>query len=145
MISNEQWQNNWSAVSPAGAVRIELLRSAAKRRVPKQVVRELPTGTPIVLCTSAHGAIRRCRRFADATGIELEREYLAFPSVRSPAYLVEDAPATVGFFLETVLVTPPRIPCATLIEACVGLLRTLSPRRLIRSVAPGRIVVGTRT
>jgi hypothetical protein len=145
MISNERWRNNWAAVSPAGAVRIDLRRSAAKQRLPNRTVRELPTGTSVVLCTSGPGAVRRCRRFASAAGIELEREYLAFPSVHSPAYLVEDAPATVGFFVETVLVTPPRIPFATLIEACLGLLRAMSPRRLIRIIAPGRIVVGTRT
>jgi hypothetical protein len=145
MIANERWRNNWLAVSPAGAVRIDLGRSATKRRGQEPEIRKLPPGTPVVLCASAPGAIRRCRRFAAAAGIDLEREYLAFPSAASPAYLVEDAPATIGVFVKTVLVTPPRIRFAAPLEACVGLLRALSPWRLIRRIALGRVVVGRRS
>lgn len=145
MISNQRWRNNWLAVGPAGAVGLDLGRSMRKRHVHEPSLRELPSGTPVVLCASAPGAIRRCRRFAAEAGIELEREYLAFPSARSPAYLVEDAPPTIGVFVQTVLVTPPRTPFSTPIEACLGLLRALSPWRLIRRIAPGRVVVGRRT
>lgn len=145
MISNERWRNNWLAVSPAGAVRVNLARSATKRHLQAPTVRGVPPGTPVVLCASAPGAIRRCRRFAADAGIQLEREYLAFPSAGSPAYLVEDAPSTIEVFVKTVLVTPPRTPFSTPIEACLGLLRALSPWRLIRRIAPGRVVVGRRT
>ncbi len=144
MAWSEQWQENWGTVSSAGAVRVELGRSAANRRRASRTVRELQAGTPIVVCVRGPGAMRRCRRFASGAGIELDREYLAFPSVRSPAYLVEAAPAPVHFFIETVLVTPPRMRCAGLIEACVTAVRSLSPQRLIRLLAPGRVVVGSR-
>jgi hypothetical protein len=145
VISNERWRNNWLVVGPTGAVAVDLGRSSAtKRRLHERSIRELPPATPVVLRASAPGAIRRCRRFAAEAGIELEREYLAFPSARSPAYLVEDAPATVDVFVKTALVTPPRTPFSTPIEACLGLLRALSPWRLIRSLAPGRVVVGRR-
>jgi hypothetical protein len=144
VISNERWRNNWLVVGPAGAVAVDLSRSATERRVDPRSIRELPPATPVVLRASAPGAIRRCRRFAAEAGIELEREYLAFPSVRSPAYLVEDTPATIDVFVQTALVTPPRTPFATPIEACVGLVRALSPWRLIRRIAPGRVVVGRR-
>jgi hypothetical protein len=144
MVGSEQWQDNWGVVGPAGAVRIDLGRSVAKRRLATESVRELSNGTSIVLCARAPGAKQRCRRFASRAGIELDREYLAFPSVRSPAYLVEDAPTTGGFFVGTILVAPPRIRFATLMEGGLAALRALSSQRLIRLVAPGRIVVGTR-
>jgi hypothetical protein len=143
VISNERWRNNWLVVGPAGAVAVDLSRSATER-LDAQSIRALPPATPVVLRASAPGAIRRCRRFAAEAGIELEREYLAFPSVASPAYLVEDAPATIDVFVQTALVTPPRTPFSTPIEACVGLVRALSPWRLIRRIAPGRVVVGRR-
>jgi hypothetical protein len=145
VISNQRWRNNWLAVGPAGAVAVDLGRSPSKLRVHEPKIRGLPAGTPVVLRASAPGAIRRCRRFAAAAGLELEREYLAFPSARSPAYLVEDVPATVGIFVKTALVTPPRTPFATAVEACLSLLRALRPWRLIRRIAPGRVVVGRRT
>jgi|SRR6266540_43489 hypothetical protein len=145
MISNDRWRNNWLTVGPAGAARVDLGRWGMKRQVEEPAIRDLPPGTPVVLRASAPGAIRRCRRFAAEARIELEREYLAFPSVGSPAYLVEDAPATIGVFVKTVLVTPPRAPFSTPIEASLGLLRALSPWRLIRRIAPGRVVVGRRT
>ena len=143
MLSNDRWRNNWLTVGPAGAARVDLGRWGTSR-VEEPAISELPPGTPVVLRASAPGAIRRCRRFAARARIELEREYLAFPSVGTPAYLVEDAPATVGVFVKTVLVTPPRTPFSTAIEASLGLLRALSPWRLIRRIAPGRVVVGRR-
>jgi hypothetical protein len=144
MAWSEQWRDNWGTVSPAGAVRVELGRSTAEGRDAARTARDLPAGTPIVVCAGGLGAMRRCRRFASNAGIELDRVYLAFPSVRSPAYLVEAAPAPVHFFVETVLVTPPRMRCAALLEACLAGVRALSPQRLIRALAPGRVAVGTR-
>ena len=145
MVSNERWRNNWLVVGPDGAVAVDLGRRRAKRHLDRPSIRQLPPGTAVVVRASAPRAIRRCRRFAAEAEIELEREYLAFPSARSPAYLVEDAPSTVGIFLQTALVAPPRARFATVIEACFVLLRALGPWRLIRRIAPGRVVVGRRT
>ena len=145
MLSDERWRNNWLVVGRPGAVRIDLGRSATTRESSLRAVADLAAGTPVVLCATAPGAIRRCRRFASATGIELEREYLAFPTARTPAYLVEDARAPVGVFVKTVLVTPPGAPFATAIGAFLSVLRILNPWRLIRVLALGRIVAGTRT
>lgn len=145
MIDNERWRGNWKVVSPVGTVRVDLARSSAKRRTLREQVRELPAGTPVVLAASAPGAIRRCRTFATDAGIELEREYLAFPSALAPAYLVEDAPAPLAVFVRTVLVFPFRSAWFAPIEAGMTLLRALSPWRLLRAMAPGRIVVGRRS
>lgn len=144
MIGEKRWRNNWMAISPANAVRLDVQRSVAKRRALKQRIRDLPAGTPVVLLGSPPGAIRRCRRLAAKAGIELEREYLAFPSAESPGYLVEDAPAPVRTFVKKVLVAPPRTAWSTPIQVGLGVLRTFSPWRSIRMVAP-RVVVGRRT
>ena len=144
MVGTERWRDNWLVVSPTGALRVDLDRSSAKREGLKRRIRELPPGSPVVLVTSAPGAIRRCRRFAAATNVNLESEYLAFPSASASAYLVEDDPAPLRLFVKTILVAPPRSSFARLLAAGLGLLRTLRPLLLIRAIAPGRVVVGRR-
>ena len=107
-------------------------------------IRALPSGTPIVLFASAPGAIRRCRAFAAASGIALEDSYLAFPSARAPAYLVEDHPAPLRLFVRTILAAPPRRGVASPLAAGLAVVRAFHPWRLLRSLAPGRVVVGRR-
>lgn len=145
MLGSQRWRSNWRVVSPAGGVRLELPRSRRRRRELERDVRELPAGTPIVLCASAPGAHGRCRRFAARTGIEPERRYLAFPSAAAPGYLVEEGPAPVAFFLRSVLVAPPGTLLSAPIGAGLGVLRVLGPWRMTRGLAPGRVVVGRRT
>lgn len=145
MIAADRWRENWRVLGASDAMRVHVGRSAARRRTSKQVVRALPAGTPVVLCASAPGAIERCRDFASEAGIELERAYLAFPSAQAPAYLVEDRPAPVGVFVQTVLAAPPRTAFALPIGAGLSLLRRSNPWRLLRRIAPGRMVVGKRT
>ena len=102
-------------------------------------------GTRVVLSASAPGAAARCRAFASAAGIELEREYLAFPTAAAPAYLVEDTPAPVRLFVTNVLMAPPSTRFALPMEIGLGLLRRLKSWHLVRALAPGRVVVGRRT
>ena len=144
MVGADRWRSNWRVVSPPAAVPVELRRSAAGRAAARQRISGLPAGTPVVLFASAPGAIRRCRSFASKAGIRLDREYLAFPSAAAPGYLVEDQAAPIRAFVKSVLVAPPRSPLSTAIEAGLGLVRGLSPRRLARRLAPGRVVVGRR-
>jgi hypothetical protein len=94
---------------------------------------------------SAPGAAGRCRAFASAAGVELEREYLAFPSAAAPAYLVEDAPAALRLFVENILVAPPRVPFSRAVEGALSLLRRSRSWRTVRTLAPGRVAVGRRT
>jgi hypothetical protein len=107
-------------------------------------VRALPAGTPVVLFASAPGAIRRCKAFAAAADVALETGYLAFPSARAPAYLVEDDPAPLRLFVRTILASPPRRSSVSLLGAGLVVVRAFHPWRLIRSIAPGRVVVGKR-
>jgi len=145
MLGAERWRGNWRVVSPLGGVRIELPRSRRRRRDVERTVRELPAGTPVVLCASAPGAGGRCRRFAARAGIAPERRYLAFPSAAAPGFLVEEGAAAVGFFLRTVLVAPPGTMLSAPIGAGLSVLRALAPWRVTRGLAPGRVVVGRRT
>jgi hypothetical protein len=144
VIGEKRWRDNWLVVSPDGSQRVDLRRGRPQRRAQSESVRALPAGTPVVLFATAPGAIGRCRSFASEAGIEVEREYLAFPNAAAPGYLVEDAPASVGLFVETFLVAPPRSRFATPLEAAFGLLRRLGSWRLIRMLAPGRVAVGRR-
>jgi len=144
MIGSDRWRDNWRVVSRPGSVRLDLGRSASRREAAFRKVRDLPAGAGVVLCASAPGAARRCRAFVARSGLELEREYLAFPSAVAPAYLVEDAPASVGVFVKAVLVTPPGIRFPLPIDAGLALARAVSPWRLIRTLAPGRVVVARR-
>ena len=144
MSDHERWRHNWRAVSPAEAVRVELPRSRRKRYASRHTVSELPVGTAVVLSASAPLAARRCRQFAADAGVELDREYLAFPTANAPAYLVEDVAASIRLFLKTVLVAPPGASWSAPIGAVLGALRALNQWRLIRRIAPGRVAVGTR-
>jgi hypothetical protein len=145
MVTAQHWRSNWLVISPPGAVRVDVHRSAAGRRRALRSVRALPTGTPVVLLTPAPGAIRRCRAFAARAGIVAEREFLAFPSAAAPGCLVEDAGPAIVVFAQSILVAPPGAALAGAIEAVLGPLRAVRPWRLIRALAPGRVVVGRRT
>jgi len=145
MASSERWRNNWLAVAAPGAAQVDLGRPFTRRDHGARRVSELATGSPVVVRASAPGATRRCRRFATRAGIGVDRVYLAFPSATSPAYLVEDAAAPIRLFVSSVLVTPPRTPLSTPIEALLSLVRLVKPWRLVRAAAPGCVVVGTRT
>jgi hypothetical protein len=144
VFDHKRWENNWRIVGREGAVRVDLGRSAVGRRALRRAVRELPPETPVAMIAAAPRARARARAFATTVGIEVEREYLAFPSAASPAYLVEDAQAPIRLFLDRILVPPPRSIWSTPIDIVLKVLRAL-PWRVIRTTAPGRIVVGRRT
>jgi hypothetical protein len=143
MTSGDRWTENWRTVAPPGAVHIELGRT----REPSwgSLRHDIAPGTHVVVSASAPRAARRCRRFAAASGIALEREFLAYPSARAPAYLVEDARVTVAQFAERCLVAPPRVPFATVVDRGVALVRLVRAWWLVRLLAPGRVVVGKRS
>jgi len=145
MVGAERWRDNWRVVSPPGAVAIEVHRSRAQRERALSHARALPATTPVTLVTAAPGAARRGRRFAAQAGIAAERHYLAFPSAVAPGLLVEDVRPAIRAFAQSVLMVPPRAPLATAVGAVVGVVRVVRPWRVIRALAPGRVIVGRRT
>ncbi len=145
MTSGEnRWRENWRAIAPPDAVLLQLPRGQPKRTLGLALATLAP-GTPVVLQASAPGAIRRCRSFAMRTAIEVEREYLAFPSAVAPAYLVEDAPDSARLFFGSVLTAPPRPRFSRLFATGLWALRKLASWRGLRFIAPGRMVVGRLT
>jgi len=143
MASGDRWRENWRTVAPPGAVYIDLGRASEPSW--RCLGHDVERGTHIVLSASAPRAARRCRRFAAAAGIELEREFLAYPSAQAPAYLVEDVRVAVAQFAERCLVAPPRVPFAAVVDRGVALVRLLRAWWLVRLLAPGRVVVGRRS
>jgi hypothetical protein len=143
-ISAQRWRENWRAVTADGAVHVSVPRLRRQRRSPLAAVRELPAGARVVLSASAPGAAARCKAFASAAGVAVDREYLAFPTAATPAYLVQDAPAPARLFVTNVLLAPPGLRFSLPVDAALGLVRRLKSWRLIRVLAPGRVVVGRR-
>jgi hypothetical protein len=129
---------------PPGAVRVDLRRWRANYRDALRAVADLPAGTPVVLSAVAPGAIGRCRSFAADTGIEVDGEYLAFPTASAP--LISSRTHRPPFVSSSRRCWSLRRAAFshTVIEAAVVLLRALRPWRLMRVVAPGRVVVGRR-
>jgi len=139
-----RWRNNRRLLGPADATHLQVPVSRRARRACEQRLRELPSGTDVILVAGTRGAGRRCRAVAARAGIAVERTFLAFPSADSPAYLVEDEPAPVRVFLKTILVAPPRATRSLPMLAAVRTLRSLGTWRLVRTLAPGCLLVGRR-
>jgi hypothetical protein len=139
-----RWQDNVRMIAPPDAVRVEVRWRPRDRRALRSELWGLPAGTPVVLFSLGPGGRRRCRALAQDAGIQVEREYVAFPSARAPAYLVEDAAPAWRYFVRAVLATPPRVRFPRLVDAAVRVARGVSRWPAVRGLSPGRVVVGRR-
>jgi hypothetical protein len=144
MAGHARWRTNRLAVSPAGSAHATLERRRPARRAQERPLRRLAAGTPVVLSAAGPGAAIRCRASAERAGIVVERAYLAFPSAEEAAYLVEDSAAPVRLFVHNLLVAPPGSVMRAPVDAALALVRAFMPWRVLRVVAPGRVVVGRR-
>jgi hypothetical protein len=140
----ERWRRNRHVVAPRDALVAEVTPFRRRSRAQLREVGALAAGSPVVVCSPPPFARRRCRRFAAAAGIDIHREYLAVPTPRAPAYLVEDAPAATAYFVRSILVPPPRTFWAGPFRLGLAVVSKLAdPGRIVRVIAP-RLVVGTR-
>jgi hypothetical protein len=145
MIAAERWRGNLALVRPMGALVSEVPGRRRDRRRLEGALRALQSGSEVVLEASGPFAARRCRSVAERAGIELRREYAALPSARAPAYLVEDAPASVALFVDSLLAPPPRSRLSTPAAAVIWAMRQMGDASgLLRMLAPGRVAVGRR-
>jgi hypothetical protein len=144
VIGAQRWSSNWVVAGPPGAVRVDLPRSPLQRRPALERVLALPAGSPVVLAASAPGARRRCRSFAARAAIVPEREFLAFPSSAAPGCLVEDTRPSIALFVDAALLAPPGTGLSAAVDVAVAVVRAARPWRLVRLLAPGRLVVGRR-
>jgi Phosphotransferase enzyme family len=136
-------QPPWRLLSLPGTVQIDVPGSPAARRRLAQELRTLRAGTPVVLCSSARGSRRRCRRFASQAGITGLREYVGMPSMYSPTCYVEDTRAALSYFFGQVLALPRGGPLpSALFEAGKLVARHLRPWGMIGAIAPAYMVLG---
>jgi hypothetical protein len=117
-------------------------------------VRAVPAGATVALADRRPGGRRRLRRAAERLGVHVDAEYLVLPTWRLAAFVVSDDPDALKWLVETFLSTPPRIARGhALAEGATTLARRVvqsrigveAVRRLLGAVAPGRLVIGTRT
>jgi len=145
MIAAQRWRGNLALVRPADALVAEVPGGRRGLRELEAALRALQPGAAVVLEASGPLAARRCRLVAERAGIESCREYAALPSAREPAYLVEDAPASAALFVRSLLAPPPRSRLAPLVSAALWAMRRMrDPSRILRMLAPGRVIVGRR-
>lgn len=139
----ERWRQNPLVLAPADAFVAEVAPLRTTAALLGEVA-SLASGSPVILCSPPPFARRRCRRFASAAGVDIQREYLAVPTAAAPAYLVEDAPVAIAYFLRSILVPPPRTIWAAPFRLCLSAVSKLAnPGSIVRVLAP-RLVVGTR-
>jgi len=140
------WVDRWRVVAPAQAVRVDVPSSRSLRRRLERDLRALAPGTPVALADDRPGSRRRCRRLARRSGVALSREYLAVPTSKQSAYLVEDSVPSLRYFCAAVLTVPPSpgLPAVTS-ELAIRLIERLGPWKFVGGVFPGRVAVGRRT
>lgn len=141
-----RWQENWRVVVAPDTLPVRVPFRRGERAAAEARVRDFPKGTQVVLLADSVGSLGRCRRFAGSAGIGLEREYLAFPSMRSPGYLVENAPRPTSYFLSALATVPPA-PAAVsgLAELALRFGTKVLPSTVLARLSPGCVAVGRRT
>jgi hypothetical protein len=144
MDGTSRWRENWRVAAPPGATRVDVPWSRQARADAAAMLRRLPEGTPVVLAARAPFGIRRSRNLADRAGVCVDAEYLALPTVETPAFLVEDHPASISYFLQALLTAPPAGRLTSVLTPAVRVARAVSPWRVVRLLSPGRVLVGRR-
>jgi hypothetical protein len=120
-------------------------RTSFGRQRLRRSLRALPAGAHVVLCDVAPAFRGRSRRLASASGVAIEREYVAIPSLRRPLFILQDAPASARYFWTQVATVPPGVArYAGLMSAIVRLIALLAPWGLIGRIVPGRVTMGRR-
>ncbi|MDQ2755591.1 MAG: hypothetical protein M3Y71_03355 [Actinomycetota bacterium] len=69
--------------------------------------RRVGVGEQVVLVDGARLSPHRLRRLACDAGLVVDRELLVLPSLRAPAFVVEDAGASMRWFWSTFATVPP--------------------------------------
>lgn len=133
----------WQVLTPPGTVRVDVPFGWRAGRALQRKIRAWPPGTVVALCGG--GTRRRWRRFAAGAGLDVEREYLIFPSLRTPHFLVDDRPRAVTYFWSTLLTVPPGSGTrSALASFFIFVTRALAPWSLVRALTPVRLAVARR-
>jgi hypothetical protein len=145
LSARETWDTNWRVLSHPAAQSVRVPRSQAGWEQERHRVRALPRGAAVVLLASGPMSSARSRQFARAAGVVMESQYLAFPSLTTPAYLVPDDRESIAYFAQSILAVPPRTTLlAWPLDRLLRMARSPRGWALIGRFAPGRISVGRR-
>ncbi len=133
----------WQVLTPPGAVRVDVPSGWRAGRALQRTIQAWPPGTVVALC--GRGTLGRWRRFATGAGLHVEREYLVFPSLRTPHYLVDHGPRAMTYFWSALLTVPPGSAVkSVLVSALILVTRVLAPWPLVRALTPVRLAVARR-
>lgn len=134
----------WRLIATPNSTWIEVPRSAADRSLAVTRLRTLPAGSPVVVSAAGVGSKRRTRSFARAAELTVDAEYLAYPALSAPAFLVRQGRRPLRYFWSTLAAVPPGTARhAAALDLAIALLRRLPPV-IQGQTARGRLLVGRR-
>jgi hypothetical protein len=139
-----QWTTpgqRWRLLAPEGAVAVDV--SSGPRAVRRAIteLRALPGGTPVILLDHRPGGRLRARRIAALGVLVIDRQYVAFPSLRRAIVVAEDSRDSLRWACRSLVAPPPGITWAhAALDTAVKLLRRRP--EVAGWVGAGRIVVG---
>lgn len=128
----------WMALCPFGTIEIDT------RSIDAGTADQLNPHLPVVLIDQRPFSRRRLRRVARALSIEVEREFIVFPTLRRPLMLIDDTEAAVRHFWSAVATVPPGLAFTALPATALLALARILPWSWTGGVAPGRALVGRR-
>lgn len=140
-MDHQRWRDNLLVLGPKDALRTSVPKTrSAVERVQAQL-RATEPGSGVVL-DGRVGTVG-VRAVARSLGVQVQREFIAFPSLSSPAYLVESTPAAVEYFCSCILTVPPGTTWTTLpVDLGLRVLQRSAPREVLRALIHNRVVVG---
>lgn len=135
----------WGHVVPSKACWFRVEHNPRRRSKLTGELRELPPGTPVVLCDTWPFSAGRCRNLATRGGVRVVRSYLALPALANAVALVQDEPETARYAARTLLVAPMNPSTRARVQRLVMPLVAMLLATDWRAVVFGsRLVVGTR-
>lgn len=108
-------------------------------------LRQLPAGTSVALVSGSPWARARLRRRARRAGIRIDRELIVLPTTASPIVVLDNSESAVQHFWSSVAAVPPGVTWAGAPASLALLLARRAPWRLTAAVAPGRVMIGSRS
>jgi Phosphotransferase enzyme family len=140
-VDDLRWRENLRVLGLSGALRAPSPGTRSARRRLESRLRSAPRPSGVVL--NGRGRSSRVRASARSLGIDVEREFLAFPSHTAPAYLVESTTQAVEYFCTAIVTVPPGTTWMTLpIDLMLRTFRWQPPRDVMSVLTRNRVVVG---
>ncbi len=130
-----------ATLAPPGTAVVEVRELRDAPGMPPRV----GVGEHVLLVDGGHFSPRRLRRIARRAGLVVDRELTVLPSLHEPAFVVEDATASLHWFWNNFATVPPGRSSGSLLIT----LATRAARRppflpLVGHLVAGRLMVAHR-